>query len=120
MPRETFDTLLTRALVDESTRIARAEKAEFVAFRAQFDEGSEVLRRRVSGLDAYRRTATRPRVPPCLGALGLDETANADDVRKAFRRLAFATHPDRGGTVAAFLALETAYQAALSVVASAA
>ena len=43
--------------------------------------------------------------------LSLPYDADADDVRRAFRRLARQTHPDRGGSVTAFHEVRAAYNA---------
>jgi DnaJ-domain-containing protein 1 len=45
-----------------------------------------------------------------LAALQLDADAGWDDVRRQYRRLAAATHPDRGGDGAQFLAVREAYE----------
>jgi len=45
-----------------------------------------------------------------LRILGLSEGASADSVRKAYRKRAFETHPDRGGTAAQFLTVQAAYE----------
>ena len=44
--------------------------------------------------------------------LGLDSTASLDDVKRAYRRLAKANHPDAAGTAATprFLAIQAAYE----------
>jgi len=38
-----------------------------------------------------------------FAVLGLPKTASLDEIRRAFRRLALETHPDRGGNEAAFI-----------------
>lgn len=55
-------------------------------------------------------------VPACLAVLGLDEAATPDDVRAAYRRLSKERHPDAGGTEAAFVELQQAYEQALQLV----
>jgi hypothetical protein len=54
--------------------------------------------------------------PSALTALGLTASANEADVRRAFRRLAVVTHPDRGGSTAAFIQLKANFDKALAVV----
>jgi hypothetical protein len=53
-------------------------------------------------------------VPSCFGALGLAWPCTDDDVKHAYRTLAFAAHPDQGGSAGAFQALRAAYAAALT------
>lgn len=57
-----------------------------------------------------------PAVPACLQALGLCNSATAEDVSLAYRRLAKKAHPDLGGSGAAFQELRTNYERALSLV----
>ena len=52
-------------------------------------------------------------VPACFQALGLAWPCTLDDVKHAYRTLAFTAHPDAGGSEAAFGALAEAYEAAL-------
>ena len=42
--------------------------------------------------------------------LGIGKTANADDIKKAYRRLAGKHHPDKGGDTATFQKIEEAYR----------
>jgi hypothetical protein len=46
--------------------------------------------------------------------LGVRLPCSAADVRAAYRRLAFDTHPDRGGDPAGFRAIEQAYRSAMT------
>jgi curved DNA-binding protein len=41
--------------------------------------------------------------------LGIDRTATADDIKKAYRKLAMKYHPDRGGDQAEFQKIQEAY-----------
>lgn len=53
--------------------------------------------------------------PAWARTLGLDDDAcTAEDVRRAFRRRAFETHPDRGGAVEAFVAVKRAHDEAMN------
>lgn len=42
--------------------------------------------------------------------LGIDETVGLDDARRAWREKVRATHPDRGGDVAAFIRVQAAWE----------
>jgi DnaJ-domain-containing protein 1 len=46
--------------------------------------------------------------------LGVRFPCAADDIKAAYRRLAFRSHPDRGGDAAVFRSVEQAYRAALA------
>lgn len=46
--------------------------------------------------------------------LGLPDTATADEVKVAYKRLASAKHPDRGGSVEEFQELKEAYETAMA------
>jgi curved DNA-binding protein CbpA len=41
--------------------------------------------------------------------LGVAEDANADDIKKAYRKLASQHHPDKGGDPKKFQEIQTAY-----------
>ncbi len=55
-------------------------------------------------------------VPECLKTFGLDWTATADDVKRAYRRIALRCHPDKGGSNDAFRQLQAHYDAAMGIV----
>lgn len=42
--------------------------------------------------------------------LGIDKTANEGEIKRAYRRLALTTHPDKGGDVEKFKKINEAYQ----------
>lgn len=48
--------------------------------------------------------------------LGVSRSADADQVKRAFRRLARSAHPDRGGTSDAFQRLADAQRVALAAI----
>ena len=48
--------------------------------------------------------------------LGVEATATADEIKRAFRSLALTTHPDRGGDDAAFIEVKRAYDVAMAAV----
>lgn len=56
--------------------------------------------------------------PPCIRELGLGMPCTADQVRAAYHEKARACHPDRGGDVRQFVALKSAYEEALAMVAN--
>lgn len=47
--------------------------------------------------------------------LGLPRNATAEEVKRRYRELASKAHPDKGGTVEQFQALQAAYEAALQL-----
>jgi hypothetical protein len=54
---------------------------------------------------------------PWCAVLGVRLPCTIDRVKEAYRRLAFASHPDRGGDPAEFRSVEEAYRAALAYLA---
>lgn len=85
--------------------------AESPAVESPAVEASREASRHAS--EPLPRSRTRRQV--ALERLGLDAAATAAEVRRAFRRLALAQHPDRqGGSHAAFVALGSAYREALA------
>jgi DnaJ-class molecular chaperone len=51
----------------------------------------------------------------CFESLGLPDSATADEVKRAWRQLAMAHHPDRGGDPSEFDRLRKLYDEALAV-----
>ena len=47
-----------------------------------------------------------------LGLLGVGRDATNEEVRKAYHRKALASHPDKGGSAAAFQAVKEAFEVA--------
>ena len=60
-----------------------------------------------------RPASTAPPTPECIAALGLSWPCSEDDVRRAFKELVVAAHPDAGGDPAHFIRLRRAYEHAL-------
>lgn len=52
--------------------------------------------------------------PWWCNVLNVGKSASADEIRSAFRRAAKATHPDHGGSAAAFRNVREAYEAAMA------
>ena len=49
----------------------------------------------------------------CFEILGVPETATAEELKTAYRRLADKAHPDKGGSAPEFIYLNAAYMRAL-------
>ncbi|WP_437968258.1 J domain-containing protein [Sorangium sp. So ce260] len=67
--------------------------------------------------DPPRRGPSRPasaRGASPFAVLGLAEAAGAAEIRRAFRRLALVTHPDRGGDAGEFMRVKWAHDEAMS------
>jgi hypothetical protein len=65
--------------------------------------------------EARRASRIEPVFEGCpFAALGLTPAATPAEIRRAFRTLALTTHPDRGGSPAAFIRVKQAYDAALT------
>lgn len=52
--------------------------------------------------------------PSARSVLGVSAGANEAEIKRAFRILALATHPDRGGDVEAFLRVKRAYDSLMA------
>ena len=48
-------------------------------------------------------------MPDHYAALGVARTATADEIKRAFRRLASQHHPDKGGDTQKFQTIQAAY-----------
>jgi DnaJ domain len=71
--------------------------------------------------DPPRRAPARPAYVRGLSpfaVLGVEPTAGVAEVRRAFRRLALMTHPDRGGDPAAFIKVKWAHDEVMARLAS--
>ena len=53
--------------------------------------------------------------PDCMIKLGLDASADADDIHRAYRRLATQTHPDKGGNPEEFKLIRRWYEEAMGL-----
>ena len=70
-------------------------------------------RGRSSGRSATETTnAARATTTSIWETLGITARATADDLKRAFRRRALATHPDRGGDAEAFRQVQRAFKEA--------
>lgn len=69
-----------------------------------------------AGFAAAARWSRRAHVPPCLSVLGLTPPVDREAIKRKYRQLAKASHPDTGGDAARFMAIEGAYREALSLV----
>ncbi len=58
----------------------------------------------------------RNETPACLRALGLRLPCTTEDVKRAYRRLAYERHPDRGGRPREFSKLHRDFEAAMRFV----
>lgn len=92
--------------------------AAWAADEAKAREVEELLRRAErarSGHDFdWMRGPAPAQASPALAALGLAPGATEADVRRAYRRLALTTHPDRGGSAEAFRRITEARDAAMA------
>jgi len=90
----------------------------FVLDRAAIERGEEVYKRDhgffAASPDTFKRSSWgTPSIPACIEALGLIWPTSEREIRRAYRRLARAHHPDAGGDHAAFIELGRHYEAAL-------
>ncbi|MEI9947950.1 MAG: J domain-containing protein [Pseudomonadota bacterium] len=63
--------------------------------------------------DAAPKARATPNATSIWHVLGLEPNATLGQIKQAYRARALQTHPDRGGTVEAFRAVHSAYEAAL-------
>jgi hypothetical protein len=87
-----------------------AEKLKFAWLRALEDAIAKSMSK--EGRRASLRAAQDVDQPEHYQRLGLEKNDNLTDkdIRKAYRRVAVARHPDRGGDPEAFIALHEAYE----------
>lgn len=110
MRGSSFDEVLDQAMAEEAARVRRAFEDEV----SRFQRSHAAPPRPHTREQGAPLTARSARSTAAFARLGLHAAASIEDVRRAFRRLAYATHPDRGGTMEAFVALEAAYREALA------
>jgi hypothetical protein len=65
-----------------------------------------------SGARAARAPAAVPGQPSIWETLGVPSNATSDELKRAYRARALATHPDRGGDPEAFRAVQSAFKEA--------
>jgi hypothetical protein len=87
--------------------------SEAAAMQASFDDVFRAVQAKVRIKPAVKVQPGSRACPPCLAALGLTADAAADEVRVAFRRLAWSTHPDAGGDERDFVRLRRNYEEAV-------
>lgn len=75
--------------------------------------GAAILERAFTGFTALPAPSATSR-REWWDVLGVDQGASDDDITAAYRRMRSATHPDRGGSAAAFDEVEQAYRRATS------
>ncbi|XXX79211.1 DnaJ domain-containing protein [Sorangium sp. So ce134] len=92
--------------------------AAWAADEAKAREVEELLRRADWARSGHGFDWMRGQVQasPALATLGLSPGATAADVRRAYRRFALTTHPDRGGSAEAFRRITEAKDEALRAV----
>jgi hypothetical protein len=109
--------------VEERAREEAADKVRRDAYVADFTARLESAR--AVGLESWfweqerrsfqaRREALFGDSTGALAELGLKSGATADEIRKAYKRLALSKHPDHGGTTEAFVKLTKARDTALT------
>lgn len=67
--------------------------------------------------ETARAEGSRPRAAPSASmwaVLGVEPRASAAELKRAFRKRAMETHPDRGGDAEAFRSVKKAYEQALA------
>ncbi|MCA8924899.1 MAG: hypothetical protein KDD82_24020 [Planctomycetes bacterium] len=102
-------------LEDPAVRLALRARAEdrLAALASEDPPGAESVREELE-----RLLPAVGEAPDALDALGLDDRASVDDVRKAYHAQARSAHPDAGGDPAAFDELHRIYREALAWVTS--
>jgi hypothetical protein len=96
----------------------RAREAEAAARWDEIRRQWEARKRRVAEQRQGRPApAAVSATPACIERLGLAWPCGEQDVRRAFRELAKASHPDRGGSASEFIELRRAFEDALELLA---
>jgi len=78
-----------------------------------YDTADDAMAAAIEAVEALR-------VPACLKFFGLAPPVSVDALKARYRELAKSTHPDHGGTCAAFKTVQSYFEAALSLVGGAA
>jgi hypothetical protein len=99
-----FEEILRAAMRDQ----ARAGRTQSRSSHARWDSAA---------FRFDRSNSPTTRAPACFALLGIHDGSTVEDVRRAFRRLAFELHPDRGGSHERFVELADAYRQALKLAA---
>ncbi len=98
-----------RSLVEIEPRWARAWARVLLGQPPWIDRAGAPAEASAAGT---RRRADAGRSP--LAVLGLAPAATVDEIKRAYRKRALETHPDRGGDAEAFRGVHRAYEQALA------
>lgn len=124
-PPPELEGLRTRFIIFARTMANTARRLGVYSSRRAFDQEAAWGAWGASGNGGGRAGARRahhfPRDPRGLEAqyftaLGLEATASLSEVKTAYREMVKQHHPDQGGSVQAFLALQEAYEYLLTQV----
>lgn len=63
-----------------------------------------------SAFAGFKELPERSSAPTWFEVLGVSSRASREQIKEAYRRKAFETHPDRGGSTEKFNAVQTAYE----------
>lgn len=105
--------------LDELVSFMEAEELELDLTRIEVQLG-RVVPPPPERVGPMNRCSSRSTPPDALAILGLTWPCSEEDVRTAWKRAAFESHPDRGGTHDEFVTIHRAYEMCLALVRAAA